>query len=420
MMRSNNKENIGQYKTESSLCGTTTLHRLTIIMTWVVLGIGSAWADEAVSASHSKGTKEQTVPWVRVFDREIEGVYMPARSFQAGQPIAPESVIVATYNHRESLSNKLNVFHMKDKPLILLSNFSTGKTGKPGYFFNTNRSLLENKGSRYHAFPKKMSAAVEKDLSRKLEACSAQRPSDVGAGQFLLFVTKDFKQSQCLVDTSTSYYQWLTSSAKPGQQTIHTLAIGIEPDSVRGQGGVRSYLNLETNKLFGCGDYGAPLCYWRKDIAGQEERDEYFFRNHTMWQRQYLIKTKGFRYCRNAWCLIDEPARLGPILNDGTALMWGTVSAMRVRLEDGSTNALTSQVKVVDAVNIRRLLDQHGAQNCQGDYIAAGNCQLTTMQAKPLPADWREEDYYPLVVEAVDTILQKLFHPEQNARETFK
>lgn len=413
-MKSNNKENVGQCKTESSLCGTTALHILTIIMIWIVLGIGSAWAGESESASHGNGTKEQTVPWVRVFDREIEGVYVPVRSFQAGQPIAPESVVVATYDHRESLSNKLNIFHMKERPLILLSNFSTGKTGKPGYLFNTDRSLLENKGF-YPTFPKKMSAAVEKDLRRKLDACRVQRPSDVGAGQFILFVTKDFKQSQCLENTRTSYFQWVTSSAKPGRQTIHTLQICMEPDSVRGQEGVRAYLNLETNKLFGCGSYGVPLCYWRKDAADQEERDEYFFLGHPMWQRQYLIKTKGFRYCWNAWCLIDEPTRHGPMLNDGTALMWGTVSVLRVRLEDGGTNAPTSQVKVSDAVSIRRLLDQHGAQNCKGDYIAAGDCQLTTMPAKSLPADWGEEEYYPFVVEAVDTILQKLFRPEQNA-----
>lgn len=397
-----------------SLCMQTML-----IAFWALLGSGSIWAEQTNLATTYEKTVKQSGPWVMVFNYEIEGVYIPAESSLPGKPITPESVVVALYDRRESPKHKLRISALKNPPLIRLANYSIGKEGQAGCLFFAE--LGRTPGLKTNRICQKIKQKAIKKLRSEFDACIAQIPPGKDMGRYRLFVTKDIMQSQCLENTYMSNYQWLASSVKPRQKTINTLAIDIESDNIRGKGGVRGYLNLETNKLFGCGSYGIPLSYWRKDIVGQEEQYEYkYYLDQATWQKQYLIKTNGFRYCWNAWRLIDEPENLGPVLNDGTALMWGKISALRVNLEDGSTKAPISQVKVIDAASVRQLLDQYGAQECRGDLIAAGDCRLTTIQAKHLPADWREQDYYPRVIQAVDMILQKLFNPKKSTLETFK
>ena len=427
--------------------GPSVLHQFVIGLIFLVFGIGPgpSWAGGSAPVSYVKEAENPAVPWVKVFDRAIYDVFIPARPFlRENQPVPPESVIIGTFDRRESMDNKLNVHRLENRPLILLSNFVTGETGEPGYVF-WGRSLSENLSDlrENYAFPQDISPAVEVDLGRKLKDCLEQRTQ--GSPENVLFVTKDLTESQCLARTLTSFRQWVTTSTFPDQQTILPYELGIRVDSLPGQGAknihtfsicleseglynpnqerVRSYLNLETNRIFGCKTYGRPLCYYRKDIGESlEEQPIYKYRKeYASWQKQYLIKTTGFRYyCWNAWRLIDEPLELGPILSDGTMLMWGEVSVLRVRLDDGSTSAPSSTVKVFDAMEIRRLLDRYGAQECKGESIAAGDCQLTTMPNNPLSNNGHKKNYKSLVIQAVDKILQKLFDSEQSSQESLK
>lgn len=390
---------------------------------WALIGSGDIWAGQSnLATATDEKTVEQSGPWIRIFDHEIEGVYIPAESFLPGKPITPESVIVALYDRRESPKHKLRISALIEPPFIRLANYSTKEISQVGclFFAEIERITVLKKNKICQQIKRK---AIKK-LKSKFDICAARNPVDGSLGN-MLFVTKNLKKTHCMKNMYTWGYELSTPSSNSEYRDINSLSIEIENDASWQEGRIRSYLNLENNRLFACQGYGYPLTYRRKKlpVGAVQSTSIYHIIPPPIWQKQYLIKTDGFRYCWNAWRLIDEPEKLGINLNDGTVLLRGNISILRVRIKDGSTAAPATLVKTLDATLVRQMLDRYGAQECQGDSIAAGDCKLATV---PHPAlrdqhgNFFERDYYPLIILGVDTILQKLFTPESAIQETAK
>lgn len=170
---------------------------------------------------------------------------------------------------------------------------------------------------------------------------------------------------------------------------------------------------MENNRSVHCYDYGKPVIYRRKllpeaDAVGLNYPS---YLDPPTWQKQYFIKTSGFNSsCWGGHRVIDEPvsANSSLYLNDGTILLKGETSVLRIRAKDGSTEAPRDLVKVFDPVYVQGELDKRKGKDCEADTLLLGNCTLAgSYSGSNNESSWR--GYLQQVVQGIDDVMQQIF-----------
>lgn len=325
-------------------------------------------------------------PWVRVYSNGVAGVFLPADLAENNTTISPDVVLIAL---TAQPNKKISHDYTWDASSLKLVSFGTNKTVLEGCAFFTSQHAKKLIDS---AECKALYVKAYKKYKSRFEACSKYQHNP------RLFVTHDMKSTLCIDNALGRIMQFpVTSSDKP----YTAISIGMINDTQP-----TSYLKLNTNKLFNCKTYGSPVRYWASSM------DYFQLQEEVAWQKQYLIKTDGFHYCWESWRKIDEPEYPALDFHDGTVLLQGTSSVLRVRMADGTTDAPVSIVQVRDPLELRKVLDRHGAQECTGESIASGDCHLDTVKHPKYDKNgtFYEKDYYPMIIQGVDEIMQKEFN----------
>jgi hypothetical protein len=229
-----------------------------------------------------------------------------------------------------------------------------------------------------------------------------------GRSSAYLFVSKDLRQVRCLVNLPTT---WLESASQSDMKVRNELGL---------DGG--AYLHLESNRAFGCTYYGMPVTYRQKLLSDADAvNDNYsLYQEQPIWRKQYFIKTQGFdSSCWGGRRMIDEPVpqtsfeNIGQYLNDGTVLLKGETSVLRIRAWDGSTDAPENLVKVFDPGYVQGELDKQKGDHCEADYLDAGDCTLAVdagYRNNGLNDESSWQDYARHVIQGVDAVMQQIFN----------
>ena len=87
-----------------------------------------------------------------------------------------------------------------------------------------------------------------------------------------------------------------------------------------------------------------------------------------IWSFLYLIKFPRKFKCSDVAFQIDAAVKSGPRLNDGTAIVYGVVSALRVDLKDGTSQASSGLVKAIPIYEFIEKMQADGGNGCvRGD-----------------------------------------------------
>lgn len=113
--------------------------------------------------------------------------------------------------------------------------------------------------------------------------------------------------------------------------------------------------------------------------------------------------------------MIDEPmsANSSLYLNDGTILLKGEISVLKIRTSDGSTDAPHDLVKVFDPAYVQGVLDKRKGDHCEADYLDAGDCTLAVdagYRNNGLNDESSWQDYARHVIQGVDAVMQQIFN----------
>jgi hypothetical protein len=295
---------------------------------------------------------------------------------------------------------------------IRIESFLSGERFPDGCLFYHNVKPGLNIDPEYAKYDScaSLRKIVASTFAQKIQSCAASNADGVGSNVKMnpavstaFFVSNDLSQTRCLL---MAYQTEWNDQVSSDVSLVTKMGIGRDEKFV-----AHSYLNLDTNKLFGCYDYGAPIFYWKDEYSPAHAYGEETAR----WQKQYLIRTPGFRHiCWDARRIIDEPKQVSFRFSDGTVMLLGNRSILRVRANDGSSDAPHGLVKIFDPVVIRKALDEHGAKDCQGEALAAAQCPLIADSIWHFVPGRRYDQaearrFYRLVIEAVDTVLQEQF-----------
>lgn len=361
--------------------------------------------------------------WVRVYDGKIAEIYLQSDTTTNAKPIPLDKVFIAISADPKEKD------HVDGSDPLILVNYLTNKQSKPGCVYTPNKT---DTFKNYRGVAS--SDVCEKLTGLKQVKLAFHECYEKHYGAF--FVSFDFLQTQCLNDLSDSKNDHIANlTMEPSNKEGYIIASWSEfangykkisyPDVKNYYGaerqGISNYYNSYQNKILGCQDYGQPFSRLTKEMPQDyfiKNKSFYFAENDpydhvALWQKQYLIKTNGFydNELWGAWRVIDEPINIGLNLNDGTALLKGVSSILRVRYVDGETKAPESIVKVKEPSEIRAYFNKHGGlQNCTGEDIAAsGNCSLDYVPKYPESKKLAREDFYKTIIEATDKIIQEYF-----------
>lgn len=376
----------------------------------------------AASAPSTDATKEMPGSWLRLYSGRVENIAVNAGRYQPDQPIPFDALVVQLRDYHPYSPNEpiyadaLIVPHPNpaERSEMRIESYLTGESWSEGCLYRQVRSGLKPEpGWVENPACLRLREKAAISFKNEIESCSKKIIGNTLVPQF--FVDSELRFSRCLLAHSYSFHpQWQDRM----HQSDRRIKSEMDVNSVLEKySGVNAYLHLETNRLFGCEGYGLPVSYWRKEMSAEEARQKYypFYQETAAWQKQYLIKTSGFRYyCWDAQRILDEPEDVSFRLNDGTVLLKGNRSILRVREKDGATDAPTKLVKVFDPVFVRQVLDGHGAKTCHGDSLAAFECPLIkNLGWHPEPWNSKDQnaegDFYRMVIQGVDTVLQDLF-----------
>ena len=390
---------------------------------FAVAGLSTAWA----------GTADAGVPWVRIYDENVQGVYIDTEADQK-EPNAASVVVAlsprATSPGREPRT-RLVAYSATGNRLAL-------PRGRGCLYWYWGEEGLEGAAKTECT---RLLAKALRVLAAPMDAC--KKGTKNGARSHHFFVAKNLKEYKCLlspddladrIEPTQARDVWVKSKLEIENQFTGGIAHGRE-DEIWGQ---VAYMRVEEDKIFSCYKLGTPTTYRRKSMSeawarttigdllsrNSTGRKEDSFRHPSQlgfepptWQKQYLIRTSGFRYhCWNASRVIDQPEDVGAWLDDGTALLVGGASVLRIRLADGSTDAPASLVKVFDAAVVTQVVQLAGDESCPEP-----ECPLATLggyQADPnrAPGARRRTNtpiFYRCVIQGIDKALLKHFIQSQ-------
>lgn len=353
--------------------------------------------------------------WVRVYHHQVLDIYTIADTSKNQEfPLSLNEVIVVL---NPQINNKDEIYNTKDRfSPVILSNFQTKVQSKKGCIYGTHSDFLDGKYNIDGCEIVQRRKNIDEDYTKCRQ---------IGRSNYF-FVALDLSETLCLHKDNLveSAHKWISPSSKPETKILNKVDVTFEykktkykdsPKFYQDIGDIQAYFNVQNNKLFSCSGYGVPVSRLEIEVPEtyvdyelpRDEKGNYVIQIHdqkALWQKQYLIRTEGFRYCWDSWRIIDEPKQIGLNLRDGTLLLQGNSSVIRIRYEDGSTQASPSIVQLQDAKTMREKLNEYGAQNCTN--VSEG-CDLTTMPENRYQLN--EADFYKAVIEAADIIIQDIF-----------
>lgn len=306
--------------------------------------------------------KTQSAPWLRTYSEYVHGIYFDLSKVKSISEINADHVLIA-------ISPK-NVYPIiQTSPQIRLASYVRNEIESgAGCIFHPNDNSIATDPCG------KLRLKATNIFRVESQKCNAAKTATL---KTWLFVDKKMKAALCLGESTSERYVQNSQTKSWLRQHIDMTSRHIEksripPELVMGQ---NAYLGLESNRLFGCFAYGVPVTYRATEVTPIEaaktlpEYDETFYRMPPTWQYQYLIKTHGFLYyCKQSKRFIDEVETYGVTLTDGTALLRGNVSVLRIRTWDGSTDAPVLQVKrIAPALTRKRIDDAIGQKNLKAN-----------------------------------------------------
>jgi hypothetical protein len=364
-------------------------------------------------------TQEQAGAWLRIYPKYVQGVYVKAEDYQHDAAIKPESVVVALTDEPD----EPNLF-----PTTSLISFVSGKAvSKQGCVFLVDSSGLDI-SSPLDRSSNASGIVPTRDVCGhfRLRIVGQMKPQAVACSKYgeyekrewtlrngpiglhLLFISHDLRQVHCLINI-------LPIWVEPTEQSGMAFADQVR---IEGDRSMKAYLHLESNNIVHCYDFGKPVTYFHKAlpeavaIAGNYP----FYMDPPTWQKQYFINTSGFNSsCWGAHRVIDEPvsAHSSLYLNDGTILLKGEISVLRIRTSDGSTEAPQEVVKMFDPVYVQGILkSRYEGMECETDSLVGGNCRLAVddgWQSGSVNHDRIWKSYIKHVIQGVDTVMQQIF-----------
>ncbi|AHJ12377.1 hypothetical protein [Sulfurospirillum multivorans] len=367
--------------------------------------------------------EERNDDWVRVYNGKIAEIYLQNDMTANSTPIPLDKVIIAISADPKEKKN------VTDSDPLILVNYISKEQSKLGCVYTPNKNDIFNnsRGLDSSEICKKLTGLEH--VKSAFHECYEKHHN-------VFFVSFDLSQTQCLNGTgypvSSEHLENLVM--RPSDKEGYVIASWSNfdngykkityPDDKNYYGrerqGVRNYYDSYQNRIFGCQEYGQPFSRLTKEMPQDypsKNASFYFtlsdpYDHVALWQKQYLIKTKGFydRDLWGAWRIIDEPIHIGLNLNDGTVLLKGMSSILRVRYEDGETKAPESIVKVKEPSVIRAYFDKHGGfVECDADRIMRGICDLDTAPNYQEGQKMSEKQFNKAVIEGTDKIIQEYF-----------
>ena len=348
-----------------------------------------------IAVSSTVDRDEQSGSWLQLYSMYVQALYVDAYAFKNREPIKPDDVVVFLKENidREQLFSVNNyVVH-----------YGTKDISSAGCMTFVDRTSVLGVIEKYPRgkCAKVLLKALD-EIPEKFEQC--EKHEYKFGNQHNLFVSEDLTDVRCLVRPST----------------VSVLSVNSEFNQIGVIGwGIPAYLDLHSNQIFKCTGYGASLEYRTKKVSATTYSYKFkslLKKEEPLWSNQYLIKTAGFNYCWGATRIIDEPeySRGQFHLNDGTVLIAGNVSVLRIRTIDGSTNASSKQVRKVTPKYSHELLDKYDTKMCKGEYLLSDRCALAKLAGyKKSPATSskleNKKSFYAYVIEGVDKVLQTIF-----------
>jgi len=373
------------------------------------------------SLSFGESIKPQEGPWIRIYDRPVRNVYIKATEANTKEKIPLENIYVAI-KAKDRISGLLNGD-------ISLVNYKTGEESSVGCAYDLTRENITD--IKYSKTLKESAGEIKdctntqqfKKFNELYKKCrNLQKANEDKYCHF--FVTLDHSYSQCLLLGSRyisemSRYRWESDAPQNNMKFINELRVALEKKNVASEDSkwpvyetknIRNYLKSEGNKLFGGYSYGIPVSLFQELVPKKFHLDKNSLflsikkERNAIWQKHYLIKTDGFLYI---WGnrIIDEPQYVSRSLNDGTILLEGLRSVLRINYKNGSTQAPKSIVRVKTPQEIRKKLKEYGVETCY--EVSTVGCDMKNMPKNSY--DLPEPEYYKAVIESVDEVIQKVF-----------
>lgn len=365
--------------------------------------------------------QEQADAWLRIYPKHVQGIYVHSEDYQHDAPIRLKSVVVALSDESEWPDYV---------PKTSLVNFVSGETESgQGCMFTVDKEGIDTRPP-WKPDSDVKAAGIDQDicgrfrlsfvkrLQQQAKACAQYDDYRYKKGWTLrthpvssqrLFVSRDLKQVRCL---SQLVLVWVDTQDQAGKTRRNEI-------DIEGDDRVRAYLHLESNQVVHCDNYGKPTVY-RSELLPEAEAVRV---NHhpdylsaPTWQKQYFIKTSGFKSsCWGSLRMIDEPisAYSSLYLNDGTLLLKGETSVLRIRASDGSTEASHELVKIFDPAFVQGVLkNSYKGSECEADSLVGGNCTLAVddgWQLGSVNQDKYWKPYIKHVIQGVDAVMQQIF-----------
>lgn len=382
------------------------------------------------------GAANAGVPWVRIYDENVQGVYIDADADADWKKPDAASMVVALSPHA--------IFAEREPRTRLIAYSGAGNRlalphGRGCLYWDWGEGAGMEGAAKTHC--DRLLAKARRALAAPMAAC--EKRTNNGSRPHRFFVAKNLKEHKCLAipepladrfEPTQARDVWVKSKLEIENRSTGGIAYGTK-DEIWGQ---VAYMRVEDDKTFSCFRLGTPTTYRRKSMSEAWARttigdlpsrnssgiDAESYRHPSQlgfepptWQKQYLIRTGGFRYhCWNASRVIDQPEDVGAWLNDGTALLVGGASVLRIRLADGSTDASASLVRVFDASVVSEVVQLAGGESCPEP-----ECPLATLGG--YQADWDRTTgarrrtntplYYRSVIQGIDKVLLRHFIQSQ-------
>jgi uncharacterized protein len=375
------------------------------------------------------GERDADKEWLWRFQYQIHDVLMPADKYHVDRPISLNDVVVVTYDTNRKAKRKSylesleiaeepnDVDHFKIEPLARGAAYGKGCLFYVGDPIEAPAGVKMERDGAYCGELRKRAAGVIaadrvacKELGKKYAVSNKYKSRVYREFVPYLFVDTAAQRAVCYIGSKPFQEGWYETSPNNTQTISYLTGWEISED-------IPSYLGLDSNRIFGCQNYGAPTQYWRTTLPMNAALPIIYpgVKAVPVWEHHYLILTSGYHSgCSNATILIDEPKYASFRINDGTVLMRGNRSLLRLWEKDGSTQAPNEYVRTLNPKEVRLALDRFDTRRCMGDWLAGYQCSMFTGLGWKLPHLHNDNDpsqarFNTMVIEAVDTALMRSF-----------
>jgi hypothetical protein len=379
------------------------------------------------------GERNADKEWLWRFQYQIHDVLMPADKYHLDRPISLNNAVVVTYDantktKRKSYLESLNIAEEPDDiEQFRMESLADRKPYQKGCLFYAGEPgelrtdlKLERDGVFCAELRKRAAGLIAADGPACKGFGTKYVIKNKWGGKYRdfmprLFVDAGAHRSTCFIGFKP--YQeagWYEAGINRTQTLSYLTGFGNDEN-------IATYLDLDSNRIFGCQRYGAPTRLWKESLpAGAPLPISYpRTKEPSAWMHHYLVLTSGFPSdCSNSIRLIDEPKYASFRINDGTVLMRGNHSLLRIKEKDGSTDAPKELVKVLDPKTVRLALDRFDTRDCKAESLASAECSLFDglgwrkphwVERKWGPGSQEEQRFRAMVIEAVDTALIRSF-----------